>query len=304
MRIIRTVAAPVVALALIAAGCGAPSTTPDRTAESASPGRSTTPPADTSAPSGPSTTIAQPEGSVQAAVIKVFDGDSLLVDIDGRQEEVRLLGINAPERNECFGTEAGDRLSELAGTTVWLVSDGEDADRFGRLLRFLFTPTSLINADLVKDGYALALQDDTTLAAQLKNVEAAAFAEARGMWGVTVCGDIPADLEISDLLANPPGPDDENLVEEWIELTNRSAEDIDIGDFIVRDESSSHRFRFPNGYVLAARTSVRLHSGCGDDTTRDVFWCNGRSVWNNGGDTVILQTPGGTVIDRLVYSDS
>jgi len=291
-------------VALIAAACStsepAPSTavppgntTPATTASTAGDGTST-----------PPTTIARPDGSEEATVVTVFDGDSILVDINGRREEVRLLAINAPERGECFGSDAGDRLRELAGSTVWLIADGEDTDRFGRLLRLVFTPTSFVNADLVEGGYALGLQDGTTLSTRLKTLEDIAFRDAAGMWGWDVCGATLGNLEISDLQPNAPGPDDENLVEEWIEFTNLATVPTDMGGFIVRDESSAHRYSFPPGFVLDAGAVVRLHTGCGQDTQQNIYWCSETSVWTNGGDTVLLQTPGGTVIDRLVYTDS
>lgn len=272
----------------------APNTSTVTTPEPAAPSDSATPPS----------TIAQPDGSEEATVIKVFDGDSMLVEINGRQEEVRLLGINAPERDECFGSEAGDRLRELAGSTVWLIADGEDTDRFGRLLRLVFTPTSFVNADLVEGGYAIGLQDRSTLSGEMKRLEDSAFEGAVGMWGWAVCGDIPGDLEISDTQPNAPGPDDENLNEEWMEIRNSGSDPVELQGFIVRDESSSHRFSFPGGFVLPSESIVRVHTGCGADTSEDVYWCNDTSVWTNGGDTILFQTPDGGVIDRLVYTDS
>jgi endonuclease YncB( thermonuclease family) len=290
--------------ALVVSACSTSGGAPQRTDAPDTSSVTTSRPADPSEPTTPPTTIAQPEGAEEATVIKVFDGDSMLVEIGGRQEEVRLLGINAPERDECFGTQAGDRLRELAGSTVWLIADGENSDRFGRLLRLVFTPTAFVNADLVEGGFALGLQDRSTLSDDMKQLEDAAFEGAAGMWGWNVCGDIPRDLEISDTQPNAPGPDDENLNEEWVEVRNSGATPVELQGFIVRDESSSHRFLFPAGFVLSTGSTVRIHTGCGTDTSQDVYWCNDTSVWTNGGDTILLQTPDGAVIDRLVYTDS
>jgi endonuclease YncB( thermonuclease family) len=300
MRTIRLV----IVIALVVTACSPTSRTPDRTPGPRDLGRSTTLPDETTDATSPPTTITQPTDSEEATVIDVYDGDSMLVEVNGRRKEVRLRGINAPENDECFGTDAGDRLRELAGSTVWLIADGEDTDRFGRLLRLVFTPTSFVNADLVEGGYALGLQDGSTLSAKMKQLEQEAFEGALGMWGWDVCGTVPSDLGISNLQPNAPGPDDENLVEEWIEISNNNADSANLGGFIVRDESSTHRFSFPAGFTLAAGSVVRLHTGCGQDTEQDVYWCNDTPVWNNGGDTVILQTPDGAVVDRLEYAGS
>ena len=85
-------------------------------------------------------------------------------------------------------------------------------------------------------------------------------------------------------------------------MANEGDATIDHAVWIVRDESSTHRYVFPNGVVLAPGDGLRLHTGCGVDTDRSLYWCADDAVWSNGGDTVIVQTPGGTVVDRLKYA--
>ena len=48
-----------------------------------------------------------------ASVIDVQDGDSLVVAMNGIEERVRLIGVNAPEHDECFGPESASGLREL-----------------------------------------------------------------------------------------------------------------------------------------------------------------------------------------------
>jgi endonuclease YncB( thermonuclease family) len=290
--------------ALVVSACSTSGGAPQRTDAPDTSSVTTSRPADPSEPTTPPTTIVQPEGSEEATVIKVFDGDSMLVEIGGRQEEVRLLGINAPERDECFGTQAGDRLRELAGSTVWLIADGEGTDRFGRLLRLVFTPTAFVNADLVAGGFALALQDDAPLAGILKAAEERAYDARVGMWTQDLCGGAPSLTWIEDVNPNPPGPDNDNLNDEWIDIFSGGPPDLVLTGFILRDESSSNRFEFPFAFALRAGTTVRIHTGCGERDKDNLYWCNESAVWNNAGDTVILQTPDGTVVDRFVYTDS
>jgi micrococcal nuclease len=71
--------------------------------------------------------------------------------------------------------------------------------------------------------------------------------------------------------------------------------------WILRDESSKHRFRFPDSFTMEPGAAVRIRSGCGTSDASDLYWCADDAVWSNGGDSVILQTSGGTVVDRWKY---
>ena len=113
------------------------------------------------------------------AVVAVLDGDSLVVDLGGEETEVRLLGINTPERDECFDQEARARAGELAGDRVRL--SGEDEDRFGRLLGYAYTEDgTLINQQLVAEGMALALSTNHALLRRLQSRRARRLRPAVG----------------------------------------------------------------------------------------------------------------------------
>ena len=76
----------------------------------------------------------------------MIDGDTFDVDIGGRQERVRLIGINTPETHvehgppECFGPEAAEYTSSLlpVGTEVRLTRDVVGRDDYGRLLAYVY----------------------------------------------------------------------------------------------------------------------------------------------------------------------
>lgn len=80
-------------------------------------------------------------------VAYVLDGDTIAVTGPDGEERVRLLGIDAPEIShegepgECGGEEAAAQLEELLpeGAAVHLATDSraDDADRYGRLLRYV-----------------------------------------------------------------------------------------------------------------------------------------------------------------------
>jgi len=108
-----------------------------------------------------------PPGSQPVTLIEVTDGDTIRVNVDGREEPVRLILIDSPETRdpnnppECFGQEATTYLSWLLslGGDVYLETDVSDRDRFGRLLRYVWLDFGdgevyLVNEALVRAGYA------------------------------------------------------------------------------------------------------------------------------------------------------
>jgi micrococcal nuclease len=97
-------------------------------------------------------------GGVQATVTRVIDGDTIDVQIDGNTERIRYIGVNTPERDESCYQSATDANSVLvAGKTVSLVSDAEDTDQYGRLLRYVYVGDLFVNKALVEQGFAEAV---------------------------------------------------------------------------------------------------------------------------------------------------
>lgn len=233
-------------------------------------------------------------------VLYVFDGDSIEVALpDGTSTEVRLIGINAPEGDECHGEDSKQALeSLLANAKVTLATDDDETDQFGRLLRYVYAGNRNVNLALVESGAALALQTGHNLEPYFVAATDAAAADQRGMWSPDACGPQEAPpVAIADYVFDPPGLDSDRPNDEWVEIIVESGT-ADLSEWILRDESTQHRFEFPEGFTVGLGQSVTVHSGCGSDTAQDLFWCAGDPVWSNGGDTIILQSPNGTVVAR------
>ena len=89
---------------------------------------------------------AAPAVSTNALVVRVIDGDTIVVDLGDDTATVRLMGVDTPETKhpprpvEFYGPEAA-ALTEaaLSGAAVLLVSDAieDESDGFGRLLRYV-----------------------------------------------------------------------------------------------------------------------------------------------------------------------
>lgn len=241
--------------------------------------------------------------SPELELAEVVDGDTLRLRVAGTVEEVRLVGVNTPEFGECYAEDATAALAELVAggeLRVELAGTGE-RDRFGRLLRYVYAGENLINLDLVETGAGLALFGDHPQ----QRVFAAAGDRARlaglGMWRDSVCGPVGfGDVEILEVESDPAGDDNDRPNAEFVALRNAGADTADLSGWILRDESSSNRLEIPNGLLLQAGAVLTIRSGCGTDSDTELFWCSG-PIWSNGGDTVILQAPNGSVVDAVSY---
>lgn len=255
--------------------------------------------------SGTTTTATNPPGT-EVGLEAVIDGDSLAVAVNGIREEVRLIGINTPESDECHGEAARDAMRTIVeGAALVLVASGdEERDQFGRLLRDVFADGVWVNGFQVAEGHAVAVQSGETTEAALIAAELNAFENGRGMWALDACGPIPPDgalqVRVGDVRYDPPGRDFENKEEEFVSIVNEGSAPVDLVGWGIRDESSQHRFTFP-AVMLGPGDALRIRTGCGEDSDRDLYWCAQDPVWSNGGDTVILQNGEGTVIDRFKY---
>jgi len=95
-----------------------------------------------------------PSNKIKTVVTKVLDGDT--VEIDGG-ERVRLIGIDAPEKYEPYFKEARDKLKELVDKKeIVLEKDATDKDSYGRLLRYIWLGNLLVNAEMVRQGWAVS----------------------------------------------------------------------------------------------------------------------------------------------------
>ena len=88
-----------------------------------------------------------------ATVLRVFDGRTIGVEVDGAERTVRYIGIEIPE----FGDPLYDIATEanrqwLIGQEVLLEADTVDADEQGRLLRYVWLDGAMINEILVASG--------------------------------------------------------------------------------------------------------------------------------------------------------
>lgn len=153
--------------------------------------------------SEPTATKSEVSASNQSAtlynVVKVVDGDTIDVSINGETKRLRLIGINTPETVdprtpvECFGREASDKTkSLLTGKKVSLETDSTqgELDKYSRLLRYVFLENGTnFNLYMIKEGYAYEYTYNTAYKYQKEFKEAQAYAKTnnKGLWSPTTC---------------------------------------------------------------------------------------------------------------------
>jgi micrococcal nuclease len=99
-------------------------------------------------------------------VVRFVDGDTIVVDVNGKDEHVRMIGVDTPETHDpdtpvqCYGAAAAAYTKNLIGDQqVRLKSDSKDADRdkYGRLLRYVYLPDGrLVAKEIISNGYGFA----------------------------------------------------------------------------------------------------------------------------------------------------
>lgn len=127
-----------------------------------------------------------PAGAVAATLIRAVDGDTIEVLVNGQTATVRYVGIDTPERGEP-GYQAAQRANRrlMGDGDLFLVPDRSDKDRYGRLLRFIYTADGVfVNREMVAQGYAQPIEykPDVTLADEFRRIAREAAEARRGFW--------------------------------------------------------------------------------------------------------------------------
>lgn len=111
----------------------------------------------------------------EASLIRVIDGDTIVVCIEGQEKDVRLIGIDSPEsvnpdesKNCEYGKYASEYTKELLKDVdvVYLQFDEKKEDLYGRVLAYVWLSNDvntskigdvseyMVNAIILENGYA------------------------------------------------------------------------------------------------------------------------------------------------------
>lgn len=140
----------------------------------------------------------------QYKVVRFSDGDTISVDMNGKTETIRFIGVDTPETHDprkavqCYGPAASAYTKNTltaAGSKVRLAGDSlsSNRDRYDRLLRYVYLPDgTLLNEKLIRDGYAFFYPYfPFTKSKDFEAAQKAAQNENKGLWGN--CSPKPTD---------------------------------------------------------------------------------------------------------------
>ena len=255
--------------------------------------------------------------SREATVTRTMDGDTLAVRYsDGREETVRVLGIDTPETEDHgnwgsefsgisdpsylteWGLKASEHTRSLAkGKTVTITADcqAEDYDQYGRLLSYVDVDGSDLGATLIREGYARVYTAQAfERKSQYLSLQSEAQRSGAGLWNTEQDPDEKetGPVAITKVQYDPPGEDRENLNGEFIVLS--STETKDLYGWTISDNSGTlYTFRH---VVITPESTLTLHVGHGTPTTTDLYWNLDEPLLGNNGDAVTLRDSDRNVI--------
>lgn len=130
------------------------------------------------------------------------DGDTIAVNMNGRVETIRFIGVDTPETHkpntpvQCYGPAAAAFTKNTIGdqkVRLGLDPKSTNRDRYGRLLRYVYLPDgTLLNKKLIEDGYGFYYPYfPFTKSADFNAAEQQAIAAHKGLWGN--CNPTPSD---------------------------------------------------------------------------------------------------------------
>lgn len=147
-----------------------------------------------------------PKNLKEATVVRVIDGDTVVVNIEGVEEKVRLIGVDTPEsrlnkraelQEKNLGkdmeniVELGKKAKEFTkslltkGSKVYLEFDVQQRDKYGRLLAYLYLEDGrMLNMEIICNGYAMPLTIPPNVKYEKEFTECfkKAREERKGLW--------------------------------------------------------------------------------------------------------------------------
>jgi micrococcal nuclease len=144
--------------------------------------------------------VSQPPG--QYIIAHFVDGDTIAVNMNGKVETIRFIGVDTPETHkpntpvQCYGPAAAAFTKNTIGSqAVRLASDPQSTnrDRYNRLLRYIYLPDgTLLNEKLVQQGYGFYYPYfPFTKSSDFARDEQGAMSAHKGLWGN--CHPTPTD---------------------------------------------------------------------------------------------------------------
>ena len=226
--------------------------------------------------------------------------------VAGEKLTLRYIGIDTPEMSAADGAAArAQNVALVSGRTVRLEQDVSATDPYGRLLRYVWVGDLLVNAELIRLGYAraVAYPPDIKHQAMLETLQGEAEAAGRGLWATASRAPVLGHELVQITGMRRDGAINAKEPDEYVEITNQGAVAQDLTGWRLDSErgaASGQVFHFPAGFVMQSGQVCRVYT---DELHPE--WCGlsfgyrRSGVWNNNEpDAAVLFDWDGAVVSR------
>ncbi len=250
--------------------------------------------------------------TVRAQVLRVIDGITIEVELDGKVQQVRYIGVDLLEYDQDWrvwaaSTEKNKQLVE--GKSAVLISENADQDAEGRLARYVITEGVFVNQEMVASGYAVAQSTppNTACDALLLEAETQAITAGLGLWVATptptrtfppptatisAAGDV---VVVKVAFRGTPWQEPE----EFVEIYNSGVSPVQIEGWSVGD-IKNHVFVFPR-FVLGPGQYCRVYTDLYSTQHCGFSFFNPAPIWENDGDCAYLKDKTGKLVSQFCY---
>lgn len=150
-------------------------------------------------------------------VVRVVDGDTIIINYHGVEERVRLIGVDTPEsvhpdpeKNNEYGEIASNYTKNLLnGKKVEIEFDVQERDHYGRLLAYVYLDGVMVNKTLLSAGMAqvATYPPNVRYVDDFRALEQTARASGVGLWGDIDAEPVPDPTPEPDPEPEPPAED-------------------------------------------------------------------------------------------------
>ena len=218
----------------------------------------------------------------KGVVERIIDGDTIVIN----DSSIRLLGINCPEKNTFYYSEAKEFLEEwIFEKEVELGYDKNKYDRYQRILAYVFINGKNINLEIVENGYANFYfpNGKTKLYWDFVNAWKNCIKENKNLCekSENICADCIILKEF-------------DYWKDSVSFYNKCDFDCDLSNWEIKDEGRK-TFVFEN-FVLKKKKSVKINVEKGEDNENVLFWTGEDYVWTKTGDALFLRDGEGRLV--------
>ncbi len=114
----------------------------------------------------------------EVKVVDVFDGDTLIVSLEGRAEIIKLFGVDSPEKEQAFGLDARSFTSDLVSGKIIKV---ESIEKGRYEMVKVYVEDKCLNEELLRAGFAW-YNKEGSINERWADMEQQARHERKGLW--------------------------------------------------------------------------------------------------------------------------